>query len=414
MAYCMKRRIFFLSLIIIIAAAAGIFIYPNWIGGKVMPWKLGLDLTGGSHLVYEIDLSQIKSGEKASVVSGLRDVIEKRVNLFGVSEPQVTTAKSGESYRLTVELAGIKDVKEAINQIGLTPFLEFSEVAVQGEGKDAQMFFIPTEVSGKYIKGATIDFDRVTRAPYVSLEFNEDGAKIFESLTERNVGKQIAVLLDGQPVEVATVKEKISGGKAMLTGQFTFQEAKQLVSRFNAGALPAPIKLVSQSTIGASLGGEFLRKAVIAGAAGTAAIMFFMIVFYGGMGIVSSIALILFIILSLSMFKVIAATMSLASIAGFILSIGMAVDANILIFERTKEEFKKGISKVSAIEEGFKRAWSSILDSNVTTIIAAVILYFLTTSFVKGFALTLALGVALSMFSAITITKLLLKIFYRK
>ncbi len=410
----MKQRILLLLALLIFAVTAGIFVYPEGWGKKILPWRLGLDIVGGTSLTYNIDLSQVKDADRASVASGLRDVIEKRVNLFGVSEPQVTIAKTGDSYRLMVELAGIKDAKEAIKEIGLTPLLDFREVIAQGEGENAQAIFIPTGITGKYITNAQMGFDQLTGAPHVNLEFSEEGTAIFGAFTEKNVGKQIAVFLDGQPVQVATVQEKIPNGKAVLSGNFTRDEARQIVERFNAGALPAPINLISQSTVGASLGGEFLKKAIIAGAIGTLAVMVFMMIFYGVSGIVSSLALLLYITFSLAAFKLIGATMSLASIAGFILSIGMAVDANILIFERMKEEIKKGLSKASAVGEGFKRAWSSILDSNVTTVIAALVLYTLTTSFIKGFALTLALGVMLSMFSAITITRLLLKSIYRK
>lgn len=410
----MKRRILFLGLIFILALAAGIFSYPQGYGKQLLPWKLGLDIVGGTNLTYDIDLSNVPSTDKDSVVSGIKRVIEDRVNLFGVAEPQVATMKSGDNYRLSVELAGIKDVKEAINQIGLTPLLDFREVLQVGEGDQAQMLFIGTDFTGKYIKGATVAFDQTTRAPYISLEFNEEGSKAFEELTGRNVGKQLAVFLDGQVVEIATVNEKISGGSAMLTGKFTIKDAKELVSRFNAGALPAPIKLVKQSTIGATLGQEFLKKAIIAGAIGTAVVIFFMIVFYGGMGLIASLALIIYISLAMAGFKLIGVTMSLAAIAGFILSIGMAVDANILIFERTREELKKGLSKASALSEGFRRAWSSIFDSNISTIISASILYILSSSFIRGFALTLILGVVVSMFTAVTVTRMLLKVLYRK
>lgn len=408
----MKKRIVLLGLLILAATAAGIFIYPaNW-GNKILPWRLGLDIVGGTSLTYDIDLSEIKEADRESTASGLRDVIEKRVNLFGVSEPQVNVARSGDNYRLIVELAGVNNAEEAIREIGLTPLLDFREVSYS-EG-DENIYFIPTGFTGKYITNAQIGFDQITGAPHVNLQFNDEGATLFAELTEKNVGKEIAVFLDNEPVQVATVREKIPDGRAVLSGNFTRAEALKIVERFNAGALPAPINLVSQRTVGASLGQEFLNKAVMAGAIGTLVVMIFMVVFYGLPGVVSSIALLLYVIFSLSVFKLIGATMSLAAIAGFILSIGMAVDANILIFERMREERKKGLSKASAVEEGFRRAWSSIMDANVTTVIAAIVLYIMTTSFIKGFALTLGLGVLVSMFSAISITRLLLKSIYRK
>ncbi|PIV31984.1 protein translocase subunit SecD, partial [Candidatus Wolfebacteria bacterium CG02_land_8_20_14_3_00_37_12] len=234
-------------------------------------------------------------------------------------------------------------------------------------------------------------------------------------ITARNVGKLVCVSIDRQinDNDCATVQEKISGGKAQITGRFTPDEAKKIVSRFNAGALPAPINLISQQLVGASLGQESLKKAIYAGFIGILAVMIFMLIYYRSRGIFASLALLIYTALTLAILKLFSATMTLSGIAGFILSIGMAVDANILIFERTKEEIKKGLAKISAIEEGFKRAWPSIRDSNVSTIITSLILYFFTTSFVKGFALTLLIGVLVSMFSAITITRTIMRIFVK-
>jgi protein-export SecD/SecF family membrane protein len=408
----MKRPIFLLIIILILAVVAGVFVSPVRLLGLIGPispiWRLGLDLVGGSHLVYEIDMSQAESGDRDSIAGGLRDVIERRINLFGVSEPQVVSAKKGDSYRLVVELAGIKDVGAAINEIGLTPLLDFREVIIEG----ASTQFLPTNLTGRYIKGAQLDFDQTTGAAQVNLEFNDEGAQIFEELTGRNVGKPLAIFLDNVLIEMPVVREKISGGKAQITGKFTVDEAKKMVERFNAGALPAPIKLVSQQTIGPSLGQESLKKAIYAGFIGTLVVMFFMLVYYRKFGVFASLALIIYIALTAAVFKL-GITMTLAGIAGFILSIGMAVDANILIFERTKEEIKKGLSRLSAIEEGFKRAWPPIRDSNVSTIITSVILYEFTSSFVQGFALALLIGVLVSMFSAITITKTLLRVFVK-
>ncbi len=413
----MRRPIFLFFLIILLAIAAVFFTYPkfsqpfDWLSKK-LPWKLGLDLVGGTHLIYEIDMSQVAGVDRDSVIAGLRDVIEKRVNLFGVAEPSIVTAKEGDSYRLIVELAGIKDVNEAVGQIGSTPLLEFYETATVGTSTQ----FIPTTLTGRYLKGAQIDFDQTTGSPQIALQFNDEGAKIFEDITARNVGKSLCVSIDRQigDNDCATVQEKISGGRAQITGRFTPEEAKRIVSRFNAGALPAPINLISQQLVGASLGQESLKKAAYAGFIGTLAVMVFMVIYYRLHGIFASLALGIYIALTLAIFKLFSVTMSLSGIAGFILSIGMAVDANILIFERTKEEVKKGMVKISAIEEGFRRAWPSIRDSNVSTIITSLILYFFTTSFVKGFALTLLIGVLISMFSAITITRTLMRVFVKK
>ena len=415
----MKNSKALMVLIVILAIIGGIFIYPHGLGNKFRPWRLGLDLVGGTHLIYEVDMSQVDFKDKDSVMAGLRDVIERRVNLFGVSEPQVVSAKEGDSYRLIVELAGIKDIKAAINEIGLTPFLDFREVTeapaetgkTQAEGEN-KAEFIPTDLTGRYVKGAQIDFNSTTGAPQVNIQFNDDGAKIFEKLTARNVNKPLAIFLDNNLIEMPVVQERISGGRAQITGKFTVDEARKMVERFNAGALPAPITLISQQTIGASLGQESLKKAIYAGALGTLVIVLFMLGYYWKLGIFASLALVIYIILTAAVFKL-GITMSLAGIAGFILSIGMAVDANILIFERTKEEIKNGLSKISAIEEGFKRAWPSIRDSNISTMITSIILYYFTSSFIKGFALALLIGVLLSMFSAITTTRTLLRTFVK-
>ncbi|TSC96446.1 MAG: Protein translocase subunit SecD [Parcubacteria group bacterium Athens0714_26] len=395
--------------IILLAVVAAIFVYPkSSVSKKFLPWRLGLDLVGGSYLVYEADLSGVAATDRDSVMNGLRDVIEKRVNLFGVTEPRVTISKAGDTYRLNVELAGIKDINEAIKTIGQTPFLYFSEADLTDVNKPQ---FKETALTGRYITGAQLTFSQVGLSQ-VDLQFNKEGAKIFEDLTGKNVGKQIAIFLDGQPINIARVNEAISGGRAQITGISDVKEAKQLVERLNAGALPAPIKMINQQTISASLGQDSLQKTIWAGILGTLAVILFMLLYYRGLGFFSAVALIIYIALTLSVFKLFSVTMTLSGIAGFILSIAMAVDANILIFERTKEEIKKGLEKDVALNEGFRRAWTSIRDSNLTTILTALILYNLTSSFVKGFALTLLIGVLVSMFTALTVTENLLKLFY--
>ncbi len=406
--------------IVALAVLVGFFVYPKNFGANTRPWRLGLDLVGGTHLVYEVDMANVTGADRDSVLNGLRDVIEKRVNLFGVSEPQVFIAKGADSYRLVVELAGIKDVSEAIKLIGETPLLTFAEVLYEKpkEGETAttpegEPKFLPLDLSGRHVSGAQLNFDQLTGKPEVSISFNSDGAKLFEDITAKNVGKPIAIFLDGILIEMPVVQEKISGGRAQITGRFTVQEAKQLVERFNAGALPAPVKLVSQQTIGASLGTDSLKRTLYAGLIGTLAVMLFMMLYYRVLGMYAALALAIYVALTLGVFKLFGVTMTLAGVAGFILSIGMAVDANVLIFERSKEEMKKGLSRMSALDEGFSRAWLSIRDSNVSTMLTSVILYYATTGFVKGFALTLFIGVLMSMFSAITVTRTILRVFTR-
>jgi len=393
------------------------FVYPtppaDNFARTVRPWKLGLDLVGGSYLIYDADMSKVASTDRETVMAGLRDVIERRVNLFGVSEPQVFTAKEGGSYQLAVNLAGVTEVAEAIRQIGLTPTLDFREVTPPTES-GGQPTFNETGLTGRYIKSAQLVFDQTTREPVVTLDFDSEGAKIFQEITNRNVGKELAVFLDNQPIQIATVREEISGGRAQISGSFKVEEARTLVERFNAGALPAPITLINQQTVSATLGAGSLKLAIIAGMIGLLAIIVFMISYYGAFGMWASVALVIYTLFAMAIFKAVPVTMTLAGIAGFILSVGMAIDANILIFERTREELARGRGRTEAIEEGFKRAWTSIRDSNISTIITAVILYYLTSSFVRGFALTLLIGVLISMFSAITITRTLLRVFERK
>ncbi len=427
-----SKNLLVVIIILIFAIVAGLFAYgefsflPNWF--KV-PYRLGLDLSGGTRLIYEADLSQVAEKDRESAMNGLRDVIERRVNLFGVSEPRVEVVKVGDSYRLSVELAGIKDINQAIQMIGETPYLEFREQRPEEETNkileeqknnnpeymNVDPYFVPSDplLTGRYLKGAKLEFNPNTYEPTVSLEFNDEGAKIFSQLTQKNVGKVLAIYLDGQPISLPVVQEQINEGKAQITGKFTADEAKKLVESLNAGALPVPIKLISQQSIGALQGEFFLKLSIKAGIIGLIAVMLFMIILYGKLGVFASLALIIYTILNLTIFKLIPVTLSLSGIAGFILSIGMAVDANILIFERYREEIKLGLDKKRAIDEGFKRAWPSIRDSNISSIITCLVLYNFTSSMVKGFSLTLLIGVLTSMFTAITITRSFLKCFVK-
>jgi preprotein translocase subunit SecD len=402
----------FLTIIVLAALAAGVFVYPKYWGAEHRPWRLGLDLVGGSHLIYQIDLAKVAAESRDSVIGGLRDVIEKRVNLFGVSEPQVYTAQSGNEAQLIIDLAGVKDISQAIQIIGETPLLDFREVEQTASGTEPQ--YIYTNLTGEYITGAQLNFHQTTGAPEVQITFNDQGAKIFEKITEANVGKPLAIFLDNNLIEAPVVQQPISGGSAVISGHFTIDTARQLVARFNAGALPAPITLINQQTVSATLGADSLRKIIVAGIAGTLLVILFMLFYYRLLGLFAALALIIYITLTLGIFKIIPITMSLSGLAGFILTIGMAVDANILIFERIKEELKRGLPKASALEEGFRRAWPSIRDSNTSTIITAVILYYFTSSFVRGFALTLLVGVVVSLFSAITTTQLFLRVFLKE
>jgi len=412
-----------ITTILVLTFFAANFVYPKFL--KLLPevpFKLGLDLQGGTHLIYQADLTNIKDAERKEAMEGLKDVIEKRVNLFGVSEPVVQI----QGEKLIVEMAGVIDPAEAIKQIGKTPFLEFREqkenyqeiveknkktLEAGGTEKDLEDPFQPTQLNGRYLKNAAVVFSQVTSLPQISLEFNEEGAKLFEELTAKNVGKSLAIYLDGTPISAPVVQEKISGGKAQITGKFTLQEAKDLARNLNAGALPVPISLISQETVGPILGKISLEKSLKAGFYGFLTVILFMILVYRLPGLIASLALAIYVIFVLSLFKIISVTLTLAGIAGFILSIGMAVDANVLIFSRMREELREGKNFSQSVEEGFKRAWPSIRDGNLTTLLVAAILFSVGTSFIKGFALTLSIGILVSMFSAIAVTRNFLKSF---
>jgi len=530
---------------------------PNWVPGasfwNKFDFHLGLDLKGGTHLLYQADTSKIDNQDADSAVEGVRDVIERRVNAFGVAEPvvQVNKSQAGD-YRIIVELAGIKDVNQAINMIGETPLLEFKEQnpsftnqqinltpeqqkeldtyneaaskkaeeinkrALAGEDfaklskefsedpgskdnggdldwatkgtfvkefekaifddlKSGQITPAPvksqfgyhiikkmderqaqevgatatvngtttpveinntevlsahiliktktaadivptvdqwlnTQLSGKHLKRASVQYTQNTGEPEVSLEFNDEGGKLFEEITERNVGKPVAIFLDGNPISVPTVNEKITGGKAVITGRFNLKESKDLVEKLNAGALPVPIELISQKTVGPSLGKKSVEQSLLAGLWGLLAVAAFMLLYYRLPGLISVLALTIYTLIVLALFKLLNVTLTLSGIAGFIMSIGMAVDANVLIFERLKEELRNGRSYGSALEEGFKRAWPSIRDSNVSTFITCAILLWVGTSVMKGFAVTLAIGIAVSMFSAIAVSRSFMRV----
>ncbi len=602
-----------------------------------VPFRQGLDLQGGTQLLYKADVSRIAPADRSSALNGARDVIERRVNYFGVSEPlvQINSGANGE-YRILVELAGIKDVNEAIKKIGETPLLEFKEqntaareltpdqrqamdkfnaeakskaemvlgkllsnadfaalaktysedeaskikggdlgwvtalnqpeiagavskmkkgatsrdlvkltggyelfkledkrtkdtkevkaahllVCYQGakscasnltrdealakindlkkqatpanfsdlakknstepgaaqsggelgwfgagqmvkpfetavfalakgkisdpvetefgfhliykeDERTADEYKVShiliktqtiddilgppsewknTELSGKNLKRSTVQFNPNDGSPEVGLEFDTDGAKFFEQITDRNIGKPIAIFLDNYLISAPKVNEKISGGQAVINGKFTVQEAKDLSQRLNAGALPVPIELINQQTIGASLGQESVTKSLTAGIYGLLLVVIFMILMYRFPGVLASLSLLIYGLIVLAIFKLWPVTLTLSGIAGFIMSIGVAVDANVLIFERLREELKNGRALSNAIEEGFSRAWTSIRDGNFTTIITCLVLIMFSTSVIKGFAITLFLGVLVSMFTAIVVTRNLLKL----
>lgn len=525
----MRRKLWItLLLIVALTALAGYIDYPKApdiaIGKftKELKVHLGLDLQGGSRLMYDADTKNIQGKDREDALQGVRDVIERRVNAFGVSEPVVQTSKVGDQWRVSVELAGIKDVEQAITLIGETPKLDFRETTepivlrpdedalarakdaavkavkpsadftalvneysdepgskesggdlgfaqrgqfvpefeaslfdtlkdgdvtkdpvksqfgyhvikrieskeVEADGKKSievhgahiliattdltsQGGYVTTALSGKNLKSASVQFNPNTGEPQVDLQFDSEGGKLFAEITKRNVGKNVAIYLDDAPISIPVVQQEITSGSAVISGSFTIDEAKTLARRLNAGALPVAITLIGQQTIGPTLGKVSIARSFFAGIIGILAVALFMIVYYRLPGLVATVALAIYTLIVLALFKLWPVTLTLAGVAGFILSIGMAVDANILIFERTREELRSGRGIQDAIDEGFRRAWLSIRDSNVSSLITALILAWFGTSIIKGFAITLAIGIVVSMFSAITITRTFMKL----
>lgn len=411
------------------------------------PIKLGLDLQGGTEVVLEADVSGIELGLRDTALESAREVIEKRVNLFGVSEALVQTSRLGEQRRIRVELPGVHDTEAAVKLIGQTAKLEFRELvaspsAALGTGPSAGSTTLttgpsaeataaalislastqPTGITGADLKKAQVTFGQAEggrSGPQVGIEFGGEGARKFAEVTKRNVGKPLAIFLDDLPISAPAVQQEIIGGNAVITGSFTTLEAKNLTIQLNAGALPVPVKIIHRQTIGATLGTASMDKSLVAGLVGLGMVVFYMIGFYGWLGFLASTVLLIYTLVVLAIFRTgffifPPITLTLAGIAGFILSIGMAVDANILIFERMKEEVRSGKDRSLALEAGFKRAWPSIRDSNVSSLITSAILFYFGTSVVKGFALTLTIGVLVSMFSALIISRSLLKLLLGK
>jgi len=400
--------------------------------GKNLEFRKGLDLEGGTSITFKADMSDVSSAQKSDALNSAKIVIEKRINLFGVSEPVIQTATVNGDSRIIVELPGVTDVNQAINLIGTTAQLSFWEQGGTESAKTATPSAFPlgiievlgpsavkTSLTGNDLDRSSVTFDQNTGNPQVQLVFSGKGAEKFSDITKRNVNKIVAMVLDNQVIEAPRVNQAILTGNAVITGGFTLAQAKLLSTELNAGALPVPLSVLEQRVIGPTLGIESLKKSFLAGVIGFLIIVIFMSILYGRLGVVACFALVVYSLLVLSIFKIsnltpYGITLTLSGIAGFILSIGMAVDANILIFERIKEEKRLGKKQEESIEIGFSRAWPSIRDSNISTLITSAILYEFGTGIVKGFALVLAIGVLVSMFSAIVVTRTFLRFFYEK
>jgi len=388
--------------------------------------QLGLDLRGGSHLVFQTDTSRIDMADLEDALQSTRDIIEQRVNLFGISEPEVRTIKSGNVHRISVDLPGVYNVAQASQLIGQTAQLHFREEAekLSPDASGSAVFnslIKETGLTGKDVKKARVDFNNNNGTPQVALAFTPAGAKLFAQITKRNVGKPVGIFLDELLISAPTVQQEIIGGNAVISGNFTTEGAKQLAIAINSGALPVPISLIEQRSIGPSLGAIEVQKSVVAGAIGLGMVMLFMIGYYGRLGVLASVALITYGLINLAIFRAVPIVLTLPGVAGFILSIGMAVDSNILIFERIKEEQRKGKTFEVSIRLGFGRAIDAIKDANLTTMLVAFILFnplnweFLPQfGLVRGFALTLGIGVATSLFTGVVITNWLIKVFYKQ
>lgn len=444
-----KTRLWALS-ILIIGILVGFFVYksepkdgkvpaqPNVLTGffqkHQFPFTLGLDLSGGTHLVYEADVTAIPAAQVSDSMQVLRTVVLSRVNgkqvsgVLGVLEPlvQVKEGGIGGSEQLIVDLPGVTDVTAAEKTIGETPTLDFR---LKGEGADGAQNvtvgpdgtvdmasidpyagYVSTGLTGRYLETATVQFDQNTGSAFVALEFNDDGSKLFADITRANIGKPLAIFLDGKPISAPTIQQEITGGSAVISGNFTPKQAKDLAGSLSYGALPVPIHLVSSELIGPSLGAKAIEAGVFAGIIGFLAVALFLIFWYRLPGFIAVVALSIYVAITLALFKLLHVTLSSAAIAGFIISIGVAVDANVLIFERIKEELKAGREVADAISTGFSRAWLSIRDSNFSSIITGIILFSVfSTSFVRGFALTFIIGVLVSMFSAIVVSRIFLR-----
>ncbi len=406
----LKTRLIALALLLA-GAGVGLFVIHSQEPGASFPFRYGLDLAGGTHLVYKADVSQLAPGDVDASMQALRDIIERRVNIFGVSDPLVQGERGGLTgggeERLIVELPGIENLSDAVKAIGSTPVLDFR----LQENVGTTTAYVPTGLTGAFLSHADLQFSSgragtLANTPTIDLQFNTEGAVRFKNITTQNVGKQLGIFLDGEMISSPVIQEAIPNGQATITGTFTPQSAADLVRNLNFGALPVPISLESSQSVGASLGATALAQSVTAGLWGFLLVALFLILWYRLPGVIAVVALCIYVALSLAIFKLIPVTLTVAGLAGFILSIGMSVDANILIFELTNEELRSGKPLQEAIHEGFHRAWTSIRDSNLSSILTGIILYWLGgTAIIQGFALVFVIGVLVSMFTAVTLTR---------
>lgn len=397
-------------------------------GKKINPQfelKQGLDIQGGMQVVLQAKMTDIALEDRETALEAAKEIILRRVDLFGVAEPRVQTAQAGEDdYRIIVELPGVDDPAAALQLVGQTAQLDFrlqKEELSPEATQSAAAFFSDFEVSGlsgKQLKRAQVQFNPNSSEPVIGLEFDEEGTELFANLTKENQGRVLAIFIDDFPVAMPTINEPILTGQAQMSGGFDVESAKQLAIQLNAGALPVSIEVISQQNIGASLGEQSINQSIKAGVIGLILVMLFMILYYGSQGLIASLALLIYASVTIALYKLLGVVLTLPGIAGLLLSIGMAVDSNILVFERIKEELRIGQPHERAIELGFGKAWESIKDANLATIITALILInplnarFLNSSgLVRGFGITLLIGVIVGLFTGVIVSRNLMKVF---
>lgn len=382
--------------------------------------KQGLDLQGGTEVTLAADMSGVDQLDRQDALDSAKEVIARRVDLYGVAEPSIKTLVTNDTYRILVALPGISNPDEALDLIGQTASLDFYDLPVATDSP-TYADLKPTGLTGKDLKKSAVTFNPENGKPEISLQFTPEGGKKFGEITSRNIGKPVWILLDGQELTAPIVQQAILDGNAVINGEFTVEDAKNKVIALNAGALPVPIEIIKQQNIAPTLGAESVSKSISAGLVGLGLVALFMILNYGWLGLVADIGLVIYALLTLAVYKLVPITVTLPGLAGFILSIGMAVDSNILIFERMKEELRKGNEWGRSMELGFGKAWDAIKDANIATLITTFILFnpldwtFLNSSgMVRGFALTLFLGICISLFTGIFVTRNLLRALVRK
>lgn len=389
--------------------------------------KRGLDLQGGVKLVLKADMSKLGDADRNKALESTREIISRRVDYLGVAEPKINTVKVGDEYRIEVEIPGIDDVKMAVDAIGQTAQLRFKTLPKELEWtqeKFAEYFqnpeiWVDSGITGADLRGAEVVFSQGTAlkdktSPQIELRFTSEGRKKFSDLAKENVGRPVALFLDESkfPISMPVISQDLANGLTgdpVINGSFDMKSARALSLQIRAGALPVPISILQQQAVDATLGNESVQKSLKAGAIGLGAVVVFMIVLYGGLGLIANFGLLLYTALVLSIFKLVPVTLTLPGIAGFILSIGMAVDASILAFERIREEIKWGKPRGVALKLGFERSWNSIRDSNISSLITAGVLFYFGSGMVRGFALTLAIGIGVSLFTNIFVVRTVIR-----